>query len=78
MTTKLYLVRKECFNVIECINYCVLQEHIATHTKTMLYDCPYCSLKFRNNSNMNTHIRGQHTAEWIRDREKKEKQSLLN
>lgn len=62
---------KLSFNIIQ-FDLCILQEHEATHTKTMLYDCSYCSLKFRNYSNMCTHIRGQHTNEWIRDREKKQ------
>lgn len=50
----------------------MLKEHVATHTGTALYTCPYgCSQTFKSNSNKYKHFKLRHFDEWNMDREKK-------
>ncbi|KAM7343505.1 uncharacterized protein ACRADG_010504 [Cochliomyia hominivorax] len=42
----------------------VLREHMATHTGTALYTCPWCPRTFISNGNMYNHRKNAHPKEW--------------
>ncbi|KAM7343698.1 uncharacterized protein ACRADG_010648 isoform 2-T4 [Cochliomyia hominivorax] len=42
----------------------VLKEHMATHTGTALYSCPWCPKTFISNGNMYNHRKNAHPTEW--------------
>lgn len=41
-----------------------LKEHMATHTGTALYTCPWCPKTFISNGNMHNHRKKTHPKEW--------------
>ncbi|XP_037824146.1 LOW QUALITY PROTEIN: transcription factor grauzone-like [Lucilia sericata] len=41
-----------------------LKEHMATHTGTPLYTCPWCPKTFISNGNMHNHRKKSHPKEW--------------
>ncbi|TMW41495.1 hypothetical protein DOY81_013427 [Sarcophaga bullata] len=41
-----------------------LREHMATHTGTALYTCPWCPKTFISNGNMHNHRKKSHPKEW--------------
>ncbi|KAJ6641733.1 Transcription factor grauzone [Pseudolycoriella hygida] len=45
-----------------------LKEHMALHTGKDLYKCSYCTKTFKSSSNMYSHRKKKHFAEWTQDR----------
>lgn len=52
-----------------CLFFGNFQEHMATHTKTALYKCQFCSKEFYSNSNMYKHLRVKHQEQWQEQKE---------
>lgn len=48
----------------------LLKEHVATHTGIPLYDCMYCTRKFKSIANKYKHLREWHSEQWDLDRAK--------
>ncbi|ETN62591.1 zinc finger protein 224 [Anopheles darlingi] len=42
-----------------------LKEHMTTHTRSALYQCPYCPLTFSFETQLYTHRKQAHYAEWL-------------
>ncbi|XP_065366827.1 zinc finger protein Xfin-like [Calliphora vicina] len=56
----------------------VLREHMATHTGTPLYSCPFCPKTFISNGNMYNHRKNSHPKEWEELQRQKYVDNLIN